>query len=120
MGVEMDRDEDRYKRTSNILEKLRGISFAFDHLKDFRKQYRDALPEFKKLEKTDKDKFIQTYAYVKVQVIDEYDGLEDDEEGGDRSVDSDSDGTKGVDGDDDGGEGVSSEIYENGATCTSR
>ena len=65
-GVEMDRDKDRYKRTSNILEILRGISFAFDHLKDFRKQYRDVLPEFKKLEKADKEKFIKTYAYFKV------------------------------------------------------
>ena len=76
----------------DVYEILNDISLAFNHLKDLRDQYRKALPQLKELDEEELDLFLYKYAELKIDVIDEQDGLEgkkaqtgsgidDDEEG---------------------------------------
>ena len=76
----------------NVYEILNDISLAFNHLKGLREQYRKALPQLKELDEEEMDQFLYKYAELKIDVIDEQDGLEgrkaqtgsgidDDEEG---------------------------------------
>ncbi len=71
--VEMDRGEEGSKRTRNISEILMEISLAYEHMQDLKEQYRDALPELKKFGDMEMEKFLRTYAKLKVRVMDEYD-----------------------------------------------
>merc|ERR1711942_626091 len=61
---------------SNIYEILNDIHLAFDHLKDLREQYGKALPQLKQLDEEEMDKFLYKYAELKIEIIDEQDGLE--------------------------------------------
>ena len=65
-------DQEEY----NIYEILNDIHLAFDHLKDLREQYRKALPQLKQLDEEEMDKFLYKYAELKIDIIDEEDGLE--------------------------------------------
>merc|ERR1711872_396064 len=65
-------DQEEY----NIYEILNDIHLAFDHLKDLREQYRKALPQLKQLDEEEMDKFLYKYAELKIDIIDEQDGLE--------------------------------------------
>ena len=76
----------------DVYEILNDISLAFNHLKDLREQYGKALPQLKQLDEEEMDLFLYKYAELKIDVIDEQDGLEgrktqtgsgidDDEEG---------------------------------------
>jgi len=69
----MDRGEEVSKRTRNISEILMEISLAYEHMQDLKEQYRDALPELKKFGDMEMEKFLRTYAKLKVRVMDEYD-----------------------------------------------
>ena len=75
-----------------------------NHLKDLREQYEKALPQLKHLDEEEMDLFLYKYAELKIDVIDEQDGLEgkkaqtgsgiDDDEEGDtdeEAVDEDDD-----------------------------
>ena len=65
-------DQEEY----NIYEILNDIHLAFDHLKDLREQYGKALPQLKQLDEEEMDKFLYKYAELKIDIIDEQDGLE--------------------------------------------
>ena len=60
----------------DVYEILNDISLAFNHLKDLREQYRKALPQLKELDEEEMDQFLYKYAELKIDVIDEQDGLE--------------------------------------------
>ena len=60
----------------NVYEILNDISLTFNHLKDLRQQYRKALPQLKELDEEEMDEFLYKYAELKIDVIDEQDGLE--------------------------------------------
>ena len=65
-------DEEEY----DVYEILNDIHLAFNHLKDLREQYRKALPQLKELDEEEMDQFLYKYAELKIDVIDEQDGLE--------------------------------------------
>ena len=65
-------DQEEY----NIHEILNDIHLAFDHLKDLREQYGKALPQLKQLDEEEMDNFLYKYAELKIDIIDEQDGLE--------------------------------------------
>ena len=65
-------DQEEY----NIYEILNDIHLAFDHLKDLREQYGKALPQLKQLDEEEMDQFLYKYAELKIDIIDEQDGLE--------------------------------------------
>ena len=84
----------------DVYEILNDISLAFNHLKDLREQYRKALPQLKELDEEEMDQFLYKYAELKIDVIDEQDGLEgkkvqtgsgldDDEDTDEEAVDDD-------------------------------
>ena len=60
----------------DVYEILNDISLTFNHLKDLREQYRKALPQLKELDEEEMDQFLYKYAELKIDVIDEQDGLE--------------------------------------------
>ena len=60
----------------NVYEILNDIHLAFNHLKDLREQYGKALPQLKQLDEEEMDLFLYKYAELKIDVIDEQDGLE--------------------------------------------
>ena len=60
----------------NVYEILNDISLTFNHLKVLRDQYRKALPQLKELDEEEMDEFLYKYAELKIDVIDEQDGLE--------------------------------------------
>ena len=60
----------------DVYEILNDISLAFNHLKELREQYRKALPQLKELDEEEMDQFLYKYAELKIDVIDEQDGLE--------------------------------------------
>ena len=60
----------------DVYEILNDISLTFNHLKDLREQYRKALPQLKELDEEEMDEFLYKYAELKIDVIDEQDGLE--------------------------------------------
>ena len=60
----------------DVYEILNDIYLAFNHLKDLREQYRKALPQLKQLDEEEMDRFLYKYAELKIDVIDEQDGLE--------------------------------------------
>merc|ERR1711942_143267 len=68
-------DQEEY----NIYEILNDIHLAFNHLKDLREQYGKALPQLKQLDEEDMDQFLYKYAELKIDIIDEQDGLADRE-----------------------------------------
>ena len=87
----------------NVYEILNDISLTFNHLKDLREQYRKALPQLKELDEEEMDEFLYKYAELKIDVIDEQDGLEgrkaqtgngidDDEDTDEEAVDEDDEG----------------------------
>ena len=87
----------------NVYEILNDISLTFNHLKDLRDQYRKALPQLKELDEEEMDEFLYKYAELKIDVIDEQDGLEgrkaqtgngidDDEDTDEEAVDEDDEG----------------------------
>merc|ERR1711954_356979 len=55
---------------------LNDIHLAFNHLKDLREQYGKALPQLKQLDEKGMDQFLYKYAELKIDIIDEQDGLE--------------------------------------------
>ena len=63
----------------DIYEIINDIHLAFNHLKDLREQYGKALPQLKQLDEEEMDQFLYKYAELKIEVIDEQDGLEDKE-----------------------------------------
>merc|ERR1712240_532675 len=65
-------DQEEY----NIYEIINDIHLAFDHLKDLREQYGKALPQLKQLDEEEMDNFLYKYAELKIDIIDEQDGLE--------------------------------------------
>merc|ERR1711942_433769 len=65
-------DQEEY----NIYEILNDIHLAFNHLKDLREQYGKALPQLKQLDEEEMDNFLYKYAELKIDIIDEQDGLE--------------------------------------------
>ena len=65
-------DQEEY----NNYEILNDIHLAFDHLKDLREQYGKALPQLKQLDEEEMDNFLYKYAELKIDIIDEQDGLE--------------------------------------------
>ena len=60
----------------DIYEIINDIHLAFNHLKDLREQYGKALPQLKQLDEEEMDQFLYKYAELKIDVIDEQDGLE--------------------------------------------
>ena len=60
----------------DIFEILSEISLSFDRLKELKDQYLKALPQLRELEGEEIDNFSCKYAELKVDVIDEKDGLE--------------------------------------------
>ena len=60
----------------DVYEILNDISLTFNHLKDLREQYRKALPQLKELDEEEMDQYLYKYAELKIDVIDEQDGLE--------------------------------------------
>ena len=60
----------------DVYEILNDIHLAFNHLKELREQYRKALPQLKELDEEEMDLFLYKYAELKIDVIDEQDGLE--------------------------------------------
>ena len=60
----------------DVYEILNDISLTFNHLKDLRELYRKALPQLKELDEEEMDQFLYKYAELKIDVIDEQDGLE--------------------------------------------
>ena len=81
---EMDTDYESDHDTDNeseidkldIYEILSDISLSFDRLKELKEQYLKALPQLKDLEGDEINNFSCKYAELKVDVIDENDGLE--------------------------------------------
>ena len=60
----------------DIYEIINDIHLAFNHLKDLREQYGKALPQIKQLDDEEMDQFLYKYAELKIDIIDEQDGLE--------------------------------------------
>ena len=60
----------------DIYEVINDIHLAFNHLKDLREQYGKALPQLKQLDEEEMDQFLYKYAELKIDIIDEQDGLE--------------------------------------------
>ena len=60
----------------DVYEILNDIHLAFNHLQDLRYQYEKALPQLKQLDEEEMDLFLYKYAELKIDVIDEQDGLE--------------------------------------------
>jgi len=108
--VEMDRDEEGYKRTRNISEILMDISLAYEHMQDLKEEYRDALPEVRKLEEEKiEEEILKQFSVLQVRVKVVEDGLEDDLGGDDESLNSDLDDGESVGSVGDGGESVGSD-----------
>ena len=61
----------------DIYEILNDIHLGFNHLKNLRDQYRKALPQIKELDNEEMNQFLYKYAELKIDVIDEQDGLEE-------------------------------------------
>ena len=69
-------DEDEEDKDTDVYDVLVDISRTFNYLQELRKQYRDLLPQVKKMEKEDLDSFLQAYSLLKTNIIEEQDGLE--------------------------------------------
>ena len=74
---EMDTDdESEVDHEIDIFEILSEISLSFDRLKELKEQYLKALPQLRELEGDEINNFSCKYAELKVDVIDENEGLE--------------------------------------------
>ena len=75
---EVDDETDNESETDevDIYEILSDISLTFDRLKELKEQYLKALPQIRELEGDKMNNFSIKYAELKVDVIDENDGLE--------------------------------------------
>ena len=75
---EVDHETDDESETDeiDIYEILSDISLSFDRLKELKEQYLKALPQLRELEGDEMNNFSCKYAELKVDVIDENDGLE--------------------------------------------
>merc|ERR1712015_380556 len=73
---EADTEDLSDEEEHDVYEILNDISLAFNHLKDLREQYRKALPQLKEVDEEEMDQFLYKYAELKIDVIDEQDGLE--------------------------------------------
>ena len=62
---------ERGEKTPDILQLLEDIRIHFEQLKKLRKHYRAALPQLRKLGEGDMDKFLRTYAKLKISVMDD-------------------------------------------------
>ena len=67
---ESDAEED------DISQILYDIHLGFNHFIDFRDKYRKALSQLKELDKDEMNQFLCEYAELKIDIIDEQDGLE--------------------------------------------
>merc|ERR1711954_78687 len=73
---EADTEDDFDTEEYNVYGILNDIHLAFNHLKDLREQYGKALPQLKQLDEEEMDQFLYKYAELKIDIIDEQDGLE--------------------------------------------
>ena len=73
---EADTEDDFDTEEYDVYGIINDIHLAFNHLKDLREQYGKALPQLKQLDEEEMDQFLYKYAELKIDVIDEQDGLE--------------------------------------------
>ena len=75
---EVDHETDNESETDevDIYEILSDISLSFNRLKELKEQYLKALPQLRELEGDEMNTFSCKYAELKVDVIDEIEGLE--------------------------------------------
>ena len=69
-------DDDSDAEEDDIFQILYDIHLGFKHMKDLRDKYRKALPQLKQLDKDEMNQFLYEYAELKIDIIDEQDGLE--------------------------------------------
>ena len=68
-------DDESDAEEDDIFQILHDIHLGFNHFKDLRDKYRKALPQLKEFDKDEMDQFLYEYAELKIDIIDEQDGL---------------------------------------------